>query len=217
MRRSLATALTLALVLTAGPTEAQLGKLKKLGGDLVKEAGREAIGLPKESKPAESSSSSKAVVDYTITPERAELVLAALAPVIEEARKEAAAREVRTSYEAKMQQLETCTKAASQGLTGYSQAYLDNAGKVTAKQAAVLSYELISLMSGAKCGKAPYKPAALIEAELARDGGAPSSLNGFSDAERTALDARAAQLKTLAPFFRNGAIRWSSWGDVKGW
>lgn len=295
MRRLLAPALTLALVLTAMPAEAQLGKLKKLGGDLAKEAGREAIGLPKESKPAESglSSSSKAAVDYTITPERAELVLTALAPLIEDARKEAAAREVRTAYEARMQQLEKCANAASKGMTSYSQAYLDQGGKVTEKQAAVmerlaaamqagrkrevlfmqdtagvLSYEIMSLMIGGKCGKAPYKPAALIDAELAREamsasgaeigedgryvskldvpesarkglttrqfgvmreriaiyaleltreGGAPSSLQGFSDAERAALDARAAQLKTLAPFFRDGAIGWSSWGDVKRW
>lgn len=294
MRRYLASAVTLALVLTAAPAEAQFGKLKKIGGDLAKEAGREAVGLPKESKAAESApSSSKAAVDYTITDERADLILAALAPAVEEARKETAAREVRTAYEAKIQQVEKCATAASKGITSYSQAYLDNAGKLTEKQAAlmeryaaalqagrkrdvlymqdsaaVISFELITLMSGAKCGKAPYKPAALIEAELAReaqsqsgaeigydgrytsklevpesarkglttrqfglmrermalyaleltrDDGSTPSFKNFSDGERATLGARAGQLKALAPFFRDGALRWSTWGDVKGW
>ncbi len=299
MRRYLAPAFTLALVLTAAPAEAQLGKLKKIGGDLAKEAGREADGLPKGNKPAESSASSassassKAPVDYTITDERADLILAALAPAIEEARRESAAREVRASYDAKMQQLEKCAKTASQGMTGYSQAYLDKAGPLTEKQAAlmqrygtamqagrkrdvlymqdsaaVISYELITLMSGAKCGKAPYKPAALIEAELAREAqsqsgaelgedgrysskfevpeparksltprqfglmrermalyaleltradASPPSFSNFSEGERATLGARAGQLKALAPFFRDGVLRWSTWGDLKGW
>ena len=103
--RTLAMALVLpvALALTASPAEAQFGKLKKIGGEIAKEAGREAAGLPPkktESAPA-SASTSSAKADYSITPERVDLMLAALAPLAENARKESAAKEVEVSFRAK--------------------------------------------------------------------------------------------------------------------
>ncbi len=295
MRRFLAPTLSLALALTAAPAEAQLGKLKKLGSDIAKEAGREAVGLPpkkESSKDTESSpSGGKAPVDYVLTAERTMIVLAALAPLVEEARKDAAVREMETSYKSRMTALEKCATDAAKGLKTMNQAYLDNGGKITEKQSAVmmrysnalqagrkreaaftmdtasvLTYELQMLMTGAKCGPIPYRPAALIEAELAREaastgevdengpvkakyevpesarkglttrqfgvmrerlaiyaleltrpGGSPSSLNGFNDAERGALDARAGDLKAMAPFFRDGMLRWATWGDLKSW
>lgn len=294
MRRYLAPTLSLALALTAAPAEAQLGKLKKLGGDLAKEAGREAVGLPpkkESSKETESSGAGKTPVDYSLTPERTAIVLAALAPLVEEARKDAAVREVETTYKARMTALEKCATDAAKGLKTMNQAYIDNGGKITEKQGAVMSryadalqagkkreaafmmdtvnvytYQLHALMTGAKCGPIPYRPAVLIEAELAREaastgevdengpvkakyevpesarkglttrqfgvmreriaiyaleltrpGGSPSSLSGFNDAERGALDARAADLKAMAPFFRDGLLRWATWGDLKSW
>lgn len=39
----------------------------------------------------------------------------------------------------------------------------------------------------------------------------------FTDGERSALDARGPQLKSLAPYFQNGTLRWTTWGDVKQW
>jgi len=39
----------------------------------------------------------------------------------------------------------------------------------------------------------------------------------FSAEEKAVLSARSAQIGKLAPFFRDGALRWSTWGDLKGW
>jgi hypothetical protein len=131
--------------------------------------------------------------------------------------------------------------------------------------AAVMGVELSALMTGAKCGPSVYTPAAIIDANIAREAGtgdvdesgrraselvvpesarkglstrqfgmlreriaiyaialaagdgSEGSLKSFGDAERSALAARAAELKAIAPFFRDGLIRWSTWGDVKSW
>jgi hypothetical protein len=39
----------------------------------------------------------------------------------------------------------------------------------------------------------------------------------FSDAEKSALSARSADLKALAPLFKTGSMRWTSWGDITSW
>jgi hypothetical protein len=294
--RTLAMALVLpvALSLTASPAEAQFGKLKKIGGEIAKEAGREAAGLPpkKTESAAASASTSSPKADYSITPERVDLMLAALAPLAENARKESAAKEVEVSFRAKRDKWEKCVSDAAKTATKMSDAYLNGAGDITGKQAAamgrlatamqapnrkrevaflqdtvgVMSIELSILMTGAKCGPSVYTPAALIDAQLVRDAGgvgevdesgrrvgafevperarkeltarqfglirermavyaialakgdgSEGSLGGFNDAERGALGARASDLKALAPFFRDGSLRWATWGDVKSW
>ena len=39
----------------------------------------------------------------------------------------------------------------------------------------------------------------------------------FTEEEQAALTARAANIRKLTPFFRDHALRWSEWGDVKSW
>lgn len=39
----------------------------------------------------------------------------------------------------------------------------------------------------------------------------------FTEEEQAALTARAANIRKLTPFFRDHALRWSDWGDVKSW
>ncbi|MES2524529.1 MAG: hypothetical protein V4617_17655 [Gemmatimonadota bacterium] len=285
-----------ALVLTPADAQAQLGKLKKLGGDLVKEAGRDAAGLPP--KPADagtsgsaSSSAPKAKVDYTVTPERLDAVIVALTPLVADAKREAAAQAVEKSFRAQREAWEKCVTLAGKNATTMSEAYLNNDGKETAKSAeamnrlgkamqtgdkrkvaylqdtvGVYTMEMTAMMVGAKCGKAMYTPAAMIEAQLARDSepagevdesgrvrrdivvpeaarkgltkqqfgllreriaiyaiallngdGSESSPSSFTDGERAALKARAGELKEMAPFFRDGHMRWATWGDVKSW
>ncbi|HYW31217.1 MAG TPA: hypothetical protein VE869_06880 [Gemmatimonas sp.] len=290
-RALLAAALALgALLFVPSDAHAQLGKLKKLGGDLVKEAGRGAVGMPP--KPADvADGAPKAKVDYTVTPERLDAVIVALAPLVEEARRDAAAGAVEKSFRAKRTAWEKCVELAGKNATGLSEAYLNASEKETGKSAeamgrlakamqggdkrkvaylqdtvGVYTMEMTAMMVGAKCGPAMYTPSALIEAQLARDAGAggevdesgrvrrdlnvpeaarkgltaqqfgvlrervaiyaielakgdgsESSLASFTAAEHAALKSRANELKTMAPFFRDGHMRWATWGDVKGW
>jgi hypothetical protein len=39
----------------------------------------------------------------------------------------------------------------------------------------------------------------------------------FTDAERSALTARNADIAKLAPMFRDGTMRWTNWGDITSW
>ena len=305
MRRSIASvsvsarALTMALVVPgallafAAPAQAQFGRLKKLGGEIAREAGREAAGLPpkKTDSSPSSGSASKESADYTITAERLDVVMTALAPLAEAARGEAAAKEVEAAFKAKRGKWEACITDAGKRMTAMSDAYLNGgAGPLGERSAAamqrmanamqagrkretaflqdtvgVITLEMSALMSGAKCGPSVYTPAAVIEANLAREAesggeidesgrrvgqvvvpesartglttrqfgmlreriamyaialagdGSEASLKSFTDAERSALGARAAELRGIAPFFRDGLIRWSTWGDLKSW
>lgn len=294
---AMALALPLASIVTASPAAAQFGKLKKIGGEIARDAGREAVGLP--AKPAEgapasgrASSNANANTDYTITPERVDLVLAAFAPLVENARKQAAAKDVEVAFRAKRDKWEKCASDAAKTATKISDAYLNGAGDVTGRQAdamgrlaaamqspsrkrevaflqdtvGVMSIELSMLMTGAKCGPAVYTPAVLIDAQIARDAGgagevdesgrrvgayevperarkglttrqfgvirervaiyaialargdgSEGSAGNFSDGERSALGSRAGDLKAMAPYFRDGSVRWATWSDLKAW
>lgn len=293
MRRALlATAVALgAALFLPSDAHAQLGKLKKLGGDIVKEASREAVGLPPKPADAAASSAPKPKVDHTVTPERLDAVMVALAPQVEEARREAAAGAVEKSFRAKRTAWEKCVELAGKNATGLSEPYLNASEKETGKSAeamgrlakamqagdkrttaylqdtvGVFTMEMTAMMVGAKCGPAMYTPSAMIEAQLVRDAGtggevdesgrvkrvfivpeasrkgltaqqfgvlrervaiyaialakgdgSESSLSSFTDGEHAALKSRASDLKAMAPFFRDGHMRWTTWGDVKGW
>ena len=41
--------------------------------------------------------------------------------------------------------------------------------------------------------------------------------SNFSSEERAALDAKGGELRALGPFFRDGTLRWTNGGDLKGW
>lgn len=278
-----------ALLLVPATAHAQFGKLKKLGGEIGKEVARDVAGLPPEKKDAgssESARSSRTSADYAITAERVDIVITALAPLVELAKKEAAAKEVSAGFTKKRAAWEKCITDAGKNMTTYSPEYLEKVGELTTKtsdllqrhvsavqakrhrQAAFIEDSMtvfgnvqMALMSGAKCGAPVYKPAAMIEAEVARKTGdstgevtesgrsqysIPESsrkglayyqfgvlrerialfalgetgthrLNTYTAEEQAALDARSAELKALAPYFRDGMLRWSNPGDLKSW
>jgi hypothetical protein len=52
---------------------------------------------------------------------------------------------------------------------------------------------------------------------LIQEGHAKPTEGRFTDAESQALQVKASELKTLAPFFRDGSLSWTNWGDLKGW
>lgn len=278
-----------ALLLVPATAHAQFGKLKKLGSEIGKEVARDAAGLPPEKKDGGSTASarsSRSSADYAITAERVDIVITALAPLVELAKKEAAAKEVSASFTKRRAAWEKCITDAGKGMTTYSPEYMEKIGELTMKtsdmlqrhvaavqakrhrQAAFLEDSMtvfgnmqMAMMSGAKCGAPVYKPAAMIEADVARKTGDSSGevtesgrtqhsipesarkglayhqfgvlrerialyalgetgthrLNTFTPEEQAALDARGAELKALAPFFRDGVLQWSNPGDLKSW
>lgn len=119
MRRSrLLTAAFLASAATAmaaTPAQAQLGKLKKLGTDAIKEATKdkaaEKAGV-KEPEVAKSSASTGKKADYSITAERLDLLLASLEPLVTEAEKVAAGKKAEADYKAKKDVADACMQRA---------------------------------------------------------------------------------------------------------
>ena len=278
-----------ALLVVPSTAHAQFGKLKKLGGEIGKEVARDAVGLPPEKKDAGSSASarsSRSSADYAITAERVDVVITALGPLVELAKKEAAAKAAAVSFTSKRASWEKCITEAGKNMTTYNPEYMEKIGELTTKtsdmlqrhvaavqakrhrQAAFIEDSMqvfaniqMAMMSGAKCGAPVYKPAAMIEAEVARKTGDNSGevtesgrtqysipessrkglgyyqfgvlrerialyalgetgthrLNTFTAEEQVALDARSAELKALAPYFRDGVLRWSNPGDLKSW
>jgi hypothetical protein len=39
----------------------------------------------------------------------------------------------------------------------------------------------------------------------------------FTAEEQAALEKNAGDIKKLTPFFKDGSMRWSTWGDVTRW
>lgn len=121
MRRSrLITAAFLAgaaLAATATPAHAQLGKLKKLGTDAIKEATKDkaaekaGVKEPEAAKPTASASGKKA--DYSITAERLDVLLASLEPLVADAEKMAAGKKAEADYKAKKDAADACMQRAS--------------------------------------------------------------------------------------------------------
>lgn len=52
---------------------------------------------------------------------------------------------------------------------------------------------------------------------LMQSGDLPANSRKFTDEETAALNAKAAELKTYTPLFKDGAMRWATWGDIKSW
>ena len=88
------------LAASASPAAAQLGKLKKMGADAVKEA---AAG-----KKPEAKDPTAARVDYTITEERLSSIITVLTPFAVSAQREADARAASAAYEAKYKAANEC-------------------------------------------------------------------------------------------------------------
>jgi hypothetical protein len=117
------------LVLLPSSSEAQLGRLKKLGAEAVKDAAKDKLvgkdttaasaGKPAAAGSAASSSASgtpKAparTANYTITAERIDLVVASLKPQVAAAEMDFALRKVIADYKAKRDAAQACFDRAS--------------------------------------------------------------------------------------------------------
>ncbi len=202
--RHAAVAVLLSAVMAA-PASAQLGKLKKIAGDAVKDAAKDAAGVKPD--PKASAGSTAARVDYAITDERASAILAVLAPLAADARREADARAANAAYSKKAQAFSDCVQKSATGatpdmaamqspkfeaLTARMSRYADRVSALAtssqyrtyiayADSSAVSQMEYAALlMTGVKCGTPVYKPAAILDAEAAlmaaaRSGVAPKA------------------------------------------
>ncbi|WP_396223642.1 hypothetical protein [Gemmatimonas sp.] len=94
------------------PASAQLGRLKKMGADAIKDAAKTKAGL---AEPSANSSAKKA--NTTITPERLDLVLTSLQPLVATAELTLAAVTPRAAYEAKRKAAEECVSAAQKSVS----------------------------------------------------------------------------------------------------
>lgn len=285
--------LSVLLLLSAAPSvaEAQFGKLKDLGSKVAKDAARdaairktaEAVGVETGagSSTSASTGSSSSRVSYDITAERLDAVLAALTPMMEDARQRAATRQMLDTFTTKRTAFEDCVRTATSRVTSVSAEAVERANVYNEKvvpmverytqlsqrpdrrrdaillqdSLAVLSLQAQLAMTGAKCSPPVYRTVAVADAELEADrssdtgqwqvpqdkragmnasqfgrlrerialwalieaGDARATEGRFSDSEAEALQARAGELKTLAPFFRDGTLAWTHWGDIKSW
>jgi hypothetical protein len=199
-----------AALLIASPVhraEAQLGKLKGLGAKVAEKAARDAIdnkvGTPAASSdaPAAAKAGTNA---YEITSDRLEAVIAALAPMAEQARRMAGGQAAFTAYNTRKAAFDECGRAAAKSATTFNPDNMVKSGAISeqamavhqrylaAEQRAPRSREarfledtvgILSMLSqnamvGASCGAAPYRSAAVIDYQLAMDNaqGEPSYL-----------------------------------------
>lgn len=274
------------LGLAPSAAEAQFGKLRDLGAKAAKEAAArkasEATGIESTSGSGSGSgSSASARVTYDITAERLDAVLAALTPLVEEARMRAAARQQVDAFNARRTAYEECAAASAKRAMTITPEGVERSATFTAKMAPMLErYSTISqdparkremlmlqdsmtvlsvqgqvALVGGKCGAPVHRTLAIVEAELAeeqttndgqllvptaqragmttsqfgrirerialwaliQEGHAKPTEGRFTDTESQALQVKASELRTLAPFFRDGSVSWTHWGDLKGW
>ncbi len=52
---------------------------------------------------------------------------------------------------------------------------------------------------------------------LQQSGDLPPTAYKFTDAEKSVLSAKSAQIKELTPLFKSNALMWATWGDIKSW
>ena len=203
------------LLSSSTPASAQLGRLKKIATDVVKDAAKDGT----------DGKAPGAKVDYIVTEERATAVLAVLTPVVERTRKAVAYSNEKKAYETKSKAFTECLDKAVKSMTSpdmsfsTSPAGIDMAQKQAAygmtvqKAQAAKNYVLLiaSMDSGTvlmtqlaahfvknlSCGSVPYKPAALIIAEADRmaqaASGAPNREEDYTITVPTAQRAGMTQ------------------------
>ncbi|MBL0940070.1 MAG: hypothetical protein IBJ03_14340 [Gemmatimonadaceae bacterium] len=116
-RTHTAMAIATAMLSLAAPAEAQLGKLKKMGGDLVKDAAKDKIEGKKDTpaKPASgsaSSSSSARSTELVLNEDRVALIVASLQPMVADAARRRELRVVTAQHEQKTKASQACIQAA---------------------------------------------------------------------------------------------------------
>lgn len=123
-----------ALVLSATPASAQLGRLKKLGADLAKDAAKEKLDPKKEtpSKPTESSASSSTSsrnTDLVLNEDRVALVVASLQPMLADATARRELRTVTAQHEEKSKASRACLETAQMKASANPMAIAQNSQK----------------------------------------------------------------------------------------
>jgi hypothetical protein len=127
------------LLLSSRPAEAQLGKLKKMGADAIKDAAKEKIA--RDNKPETTAASAapaaatKAVATPTLTADRIALIVTSLAPQLKDAQRRDAASRAMAEWAPKKKANEECIAALSQNPD--PAALLANAQKNEARLSAV--------------------------------------------------------------------------------
>lgn len=272
----------------AQPAEAQLGKLKKMGADKVKDAAKEAAGVKTPEPPPGSTA---ARVDYAITEERLSGIMGYLTPLVAEAQKAADEQAAIKAYTTSMEAASACYNKLSEGdilpdmsamMNPRAQALSDKIaayGTRVDKANVTKNYRVVvattdsmmvaqmqysaMMFPSAKCAPIPYKSSALVSLEATRleqmaSGTIPASQDGnkpvpaamragmttgqfgrirermaiwllvqsgdlpadsftFTDEEQSLLKAKSAALKQYGPLFKQGVMRWATWGDITGW
>lgn len=219
----LCVALLLLSVSAPATAHAQLGKLKKMGADAVKDKAKEAAGVK---DPDGSAAKGGARIDYAITEERLTGIMNYLAPLVDEAERQAAQREAMATYKKQMDAANECVNKASQTATPDVMAAASSKGeammakltdyneRLTAATASnnhrtrlalsdsamVLQIQYAALMFPTlKCPAVPYKPAAILDAEVASITQTPGA---SSSARTTTVPAAARASLTTGQFGR---------------
>lgn len=125
-----------ALLCLASPAHAQLGRLKKMGADAVKDAAKEKLGV--EKKDAPGSAASARSTDGIVTGERVTLVLASLEPQVAQAQRTEEAQRARAAFKAKRDAYDKCAELATKnfrpGTPAHVAAVQRNEARITALQ-----------------------------------------------------------------------------------
>ena len=134
-------ALVAAVSLLAAPraASAQLGKLKKLGADAIKDAAKDKLGMDKKAPATDAATSAggaKAAGIPTLDDNRIALVLASLAPQVKAAQMRADAAAATAAYEARQKASAECFERASKNVNPMTLGELSrrNAAQIEALQ-----------------------------------------------------------------------------------
>jgi len=134
-------ALVAAVSLLAAPraASAQLGKLKKMGADAIKDAAKDKLGIDKKAPATDAATAAggtKAAGIPTLDDDRIALVIASLAPQVKAAQIRAEAAAATAAYEAKEKASTECFERASNAVNPMSLGELSkrNAAQITALQ-----------------------------------------------------------------------------------
>jgi hypothetical protein len=136
------------LLAVSTPAHAQLGKLKKMGADAIKDAAKGKLGnkdTTSTSKPGAAGSAAAAASgnakaptrapNYTITAERIELVMTSLRPLVADAEKQLVLRRTSADYKAKREAALACFNKASSNVNPMA---LMNQSEAQQKRAAAM-------------------------------------------------------------------------------
>ncbi len=194
---------------TASTATAQLGRLKKIATDAVKDAAKDPDAKKVDAK-----------VDYIVTEERATAVLAVLTPIVERTRKAQALVSEQNTYESKSKAFSACMEKSAQAMATPDMSFaMSPAGlalqkkqvfyaTTAAKAQAAKDYKLaiatsdsatvsamvmaLHMTKSEACGNGVYKPASVIAADAERMAQTSSSVNAEYNNIITVLAAQRA-------------------------